>query len=127
MNLKLNAVKKKKLLGISIDTRLSFEHHVTSLCKKVSQKLHALARLAHYMDFKKRKSLMKAFVISQFNYCLLIWMFRNKALNNRISRIYERALRLEYQNKNLSFSELLKLDNAVTIHQVLVAENFKVK
>ena len=69
--------KKKKLPGISIDTTLSFEHHITSLCKKASQKLHALARIAHYMDFEKRKSLMKAFVISQFNYCLLIWMFHN--------------------------------------------------
>ena len=74
---------------------------------------------------------MKAFVISQFNYCPLIWMFHNRALNNRINKIHERALRLVYQNKNLSFSELLELDNAVTIHQrnlqVLVTEIFKVK
>ena len=122
---------KKEKGGISIDTTLSFEHHVTSLCKKASQKLHALARIAHYMDFKKRRSLMKAFVISQFNYCPLIWMFHNRALNNRINKIHERALRLVYQNKNLSFSELLELDNAVTIHQrnlqVLVTEIFKVK
>ena len=61
--------KKEKLLVISIDTTLSFEHHITSLCKKASQKLHALARIAHYMDFEKRKSLLKAFIISQFNYC----------------------------------------------------------
>ena len=119
------------LQGISIDTTLSFEHHITSLCKKASQKLHALARIAHYMDFEKRRSLMKAFVISQFNYCPLIWMFHNRALNNRINKIHERALRLIYQNKNLSFSELIELDNAVTIHQrnlqVLVTEIFKVK
>ena len=68
---------KEKLLGMSIDTRLSFGHHITFLCKKASQKLHALARIAHYMEFEKRRSLMKAFVISQFNYCPLIWMFHN--------------------------------------------------
>ena len=50
---------------------------------------------------------MKAFVISQFNYYPLIWMFHNKALNNRIDRIHEQALRLVHQNKNPSFSELL--------------------
>ena len=74
---------------------------------------------------------MKAFVISQFNYCLLIWMFHNRGLNNRINKIHKRTLRLVYQKKNLSFSELLELDNAVTIHQrnvqVLVTEIFKVK
>ena len=130
----IESSKKEKLLGITIDTRLSFQHHITSLCKKASQKLHALARIAHYThaltriahytDFEKRRSLMKAFVISQFNYCPLIWMFHNRALNNRINRIHERALPLVYQNKNLSFSELLELDNSVTIHkrylQVLV-------
>ena len=58
-------------------------------------------------------------------------MFHNRALSNRINKIHERALRLLYQNKNLSFSELLELDNTVTIHQrslqVLVTEIFKVK
>ena len=73
----IESSKKEKLLGISIDTTLSFEHHITSLCKKASQKLHALARIAHYMDFEKRTSLMKAFEISQFNYCPLIWVFYN--------------------------------------------------
>ena len=123
--------EKRKLLGISIDTKLSFKHHITSLCKKPSQKLYALARIAHYMDFEKRRFLMRAFVISQFNYCPFIWMFHNRALNNRINRISEQALRLVYQNKNLSFSKLLELDNSVTIHQrnlqVLVTKIFKVK
>ena len=58
-------------------------------------------------------------------------MFHNRALKNRINKIHERALRLVYQNKNLSFSELLELDKAVTIHQrklqVFAKEIFKVK
>ena len=58
-------------------------------------------------------------------------MFHNRALNNGINRIHERASRLVYQNKNLFFSELLELHNAVTIHQrnlqVFVTEIFKVK
>ena len=57
MNLKLKALKKKKLVGISIDITLSFEHHILSLCKKASQKLHALARIAQHMDFEKRRFL----------------------------------------------------------------------
>ena len=121
----IESSKKEKLIGTSIDTRLSFEHHITSLCKKGSQRLHALAIIAHCMDFEKRRSLMKASVTSQFNYCPLMWMFHNRALNNRIHE------RLVYQNKNLSFNELQELDNAVTTHQrnmqVLVTEIFKVK
>ena len=69
--------KKEKLLGTLIDTTL--ERHITSLSKKASQKLHVLVRIGHYMDFQKRRSLMKAFVIFQFNYRLLIWMFHNSS------------------------------------------------
>ena len=58
-------------------------------------------------------------------------MFHNRALNNRINKIQELALRLVYQNKNLSFSESLELGNAVTIHQrklqALAKEVSKVK
>ena len=83
------------------------------------------------MDLSKRKSLMKAFVTSQFNYCPLIWTFHSRELNNRINRIHERALRLVYLDNNLPFAELLEEDNSVTIHQrslqVLTTEIFKLK
>ena len=52
---------KVKMLGIKFDSNLSFENHVTSLCKKASQKLHALARVSHYMDLNKSRNLMKSF------------------------------------------------------------------
>ena len=68
---------EEKLLGVKFDSNLSFEGHVTSLCKKASQKLHALARISHYMDLNKRKNLMKGFITSQFSYCTLIWMFQS--------------------------------------------------
>ena len=43
-------------------------------------------------------------------------MFHSDNLDNKINRIYELALRLDYQN-NLSFSELLDLNNSATVHQ----------
>ena len=36
----------EKLLGITIDNQLSFNEHVTKLCKNASAKLHALARIS---------------------------------------------------------------------------------
>ena len=90
--------KEQKLLGIKFDSSLSFKGHITSLCKKASQKLHALARIVSYMDLPKRKVLMKAFIASQFSYCPLIWMFHSRTLNNRINNIHERALRLTYKD-----------------------------
>ena len=42
--------REHKLLGIKFDSSLSFEGHITNLCKKASQKLDALARIVNYMD-----------------------------------------------------------------------------
>ena len=85
--------REEKFLGVKIDSKLSFEHHVSSLCKKASQKLHALARVVNFMDLAKRKSLMKVFITSQFNYCPLIWMLHSTQLNNRINKTQERTLK----------------------------------
>ena len=81
----------KKPLGVKIDSKLCFENYVSSLYKKASQKLHALARVVYFMDLAKRKSLMKAFITFQFNYCPLISMFHSNQLNNRINKIQERG------------------------------------
>ena len=33
------------LLGVTIDSNLTFENHINSICKKTNQKLNALARI----------------------------------------------------------------------------------
>ena len=117
----VKSTREEKLLGVKIDTKLSFENNVSFLYKKVSQKLHALARVVNFMNLAKSKSLMKAFITSQFNYCPLILMFHSRQLNNQINKIQERALRLVYKDNKLIFNDFLKLDNTVTIHQ----QNFR--
>ena len=49
---------EEKLLGVTLDSKLTFEQHVSNLYKKVSNKLYALSRIAHYMDQAKLKMLM---------------------------------------------------------------------
>ena len=120
----------ENLLGITIDSKLSFDEHVSKLCKTASQKLHALARVARYMDTAKRKIIMNAFISSQFSYCPLVWMLHSRKLNNRINKIHERALKIVYGDHNATYEELLARDGSVTIHerniQTLAIEMYKV-
>ena len=118
-----------KLLGITIDSALSFDMHVINLCKKANQKFHALARLSNYMEHDKLRLIMKASFTSQFSYCPLVWMFHSRGVNKRINKIHEKFLWLVC-NDNLSpFAELLAKDNSVAIHdrnlQVLATEIYK--
>ena len=42
------------LLGTSIDSNLTFENHISNICKKTSQKLNALPRITPYMTIHHR-------------------------------------------------------------------------
>ena len=123
--------KSEKLLGVTIDSELKFDEHINSLCAKTNQKLSALSRLVPFMNLNKRKTLMSAFISSQFQYCKLIWMNHSRKLNNKINRVHEKALRITYKDHKSTFEELLVMDNSVTIHvqnlRALMTEMFRVK
>ena len=125
------AQKTVKLLGITIDNKLEFKEHLSNICKKVSLKIHALARISQFMSTDKLRKLMKAFIESQFGYCPLIWMFHSRTLNNHINRLHKRALRLVYKDTNSTFHDLLAKDKSFSIHhrnlQKLATEMFKIK
>ena len=122
---------EEKLLGVQIDSKLSFENHVSKLCQKASNKLYALARISPYMDQRKLRTLMRASITSQFQNCPLIWMFHSRQLNKKINKIQERALRIIYKDVESIYSELLEKDCAVTIHtknlQLLMTEMYKTR
>ena len=70
----INSESSVKLLGIEIDNKLSFDKHISTLCKKASNQLNAIGRIQKYMGFKE-KVLINSFVYSNFNYCPLVWHF----------------------------------------------------
>ena len=53
--------KSQKLLGINIDSQLTFKDHINRICKKANTKLNALSRISYYMDPLKRRLLVNAF------------------------------------------------------------------
>ena len=82
-------------------------------------------------ELRKKRLIFKAFIVSQFNYFPLLWMIHTKQLNNRINSLHEKALRVTFQNRNSSFSKLLKLEKLASIHyryiKYLLTEIYKVK
>ena len=84
--------------------------------RRLAINFNALARISPYMDQRKFRTLMRAFITSQFQYCPLIWMFHGRQLNKKINKIQERALRITYKDDESTYSELLEKDCAVTIH-----------
>ena len=123
---------EEKLLGVILDDKnLCFKQQVKSICKKAGQKLRALSRISCFLDTDQLKRIMKAFILSQFNYCPLVRMFCDRTLNNKINRIHERASRITYKDMTSDFDTMLVRGNAVSIHvrnlQLLMMEIYKTK
>ena len=102
-NNEIASYNEEKLLGILLDSKLNFNSHITSLCKKAG----ALGRINHYLTQDQKLLLLKLVVKSQFSYCPLTWMFK-QCLNNVLNSIHERALRFIYNDNELPLDRILE-------------------
>ena len=50
------------------------------------------------------------FIMSQFNYCSQILMFRNKKIQDKIDRLQKRVLWIIYKESILNLDELVELE-----------------
>ena len=84
-----------------------------------------------FMDQEKLKTVMNAFILSQFSYCPVIWMFHDRSMHNKINKIHERALRIAFKDMSSKFEDLLMKAASVAIHlrnlQLLTTEIYKTK
>ena len=130
--LKANSGKSQVMLTtvVTVDNKLYFEPHLNLACKKVSQKLHTLARVSKFISKIKLKVIIKTFLKSHFGCCPLVWMCYGTTLNSKINKLHQRTLRLVYDHRQSIFEELLNIDKSVTINhknlQVLATELYKV-
>ena len=121
--------KEEVTLGITIASKLTFDSHIKSTCRKAGEKLSVLSRISPYLETDEKELLFKSIVKSQFNYCPLVWMYCSRNADNLINKIQERSLRLITKDKTSTFEHLLQANNEITTHQrnlqVLMVELFK--
>ena len=72
------------LLGVTIDSKLSFEKHISQLCQQASSQLNALKRLGFCMDQEIRQDMVQSFILAHFNYCPVVWYFTSAKQVNKI-------------------------------------------
>ena len=84
----------KSYWGVHVGTTLSFDEHVSNLCKNAGWNFSVLARLSSYMNLSQRRVQIKSFIEVQFGYCPLVWMFHGRVLNGKTNHLHERSPRI---------------------------------
>ena len=107
-NQTIKLVPSVELLGIHLDDKLNFNLHISNICRSAANQLNALIRLKSYLSFNAKRALINSYIISNFNYCPLVWMFSTAKSLNKIETLQKRALRFLYNDYSISYEGLLK-------------------
>ena len=103
----IKVVSFVELLGIQIDDKINFNLHISKICKSAANKLNALIRLKQFLNFHAKEVLINSYIISNFNYCPLVWVFSNAQSVNEIENLQKRALRFLHDDFEASYKDLL--------------------
>ena len=100
-----------KLLGIERGNILSFDKHISSLCKRARNELNAIGRIQKCMSLQEIEVLLNSLVLSNFNCCPIAWHFCSLKSLKKTEKIQERLLRILYNNSTSEYNQLLNKSN----------------
>ena len=103
------------ILGIEIDDKLKFNTHINSICRKAARQLNVLRRLSSLLDQESRMAIFRAFIVSNFNYCPLVWHLCGKRNTSKIEKLQERALRFVFNDFTSYYENMLKKAELTTL------------
>ena len=105
-----------ELLGIFIDDKLSFDKHISELVRKAGNQLNALKRIGSFLSQDCRLLIFRTFVLSNFNYCPLVWHFCGAQNTDKLEKIQKRGLQFVYRDYTSSYEDLLERAGLNTLY-----------
>ena len=126
----IEMISSVKLLGIHIDNKLSFNEHISKLCKKSANQINVMKRLARHLDYDCMLKVYDCFFLSNFNYCPLAYNSQYMVNDNKIEKLNKRMLRVVCNDRISSYSDLLSRVNRPTMYvnrkKLLAEQVFKI-
>ena len=93
------AIERKKHvtnLGVILDENLSFEKHVNEIIRKALFKLKMAFRFIKFLSKDSRIRVVEAYVLSQLNYCDVVWNSISQSLGTKIQKLQNTCIRFIY-------------------------------
>ena len=83
-----------EILGVTIDSKLTWAKHISNISSRAGQRLGALRRVASKLDVRDRATVYKAQVRSVMEYASLSWMSASSTTLGLLDLIQRKALRI---------------------------------
>ena len=99
--------ERVKLLGVHIDNKLNFGHHVSHICQKAGKQVKVLGRLSRVLTESNKLLLYSSFILCYFNYCCVLCYFCNISDTLKIDKLQEKVLRYSMLDFRSPYQQLL--------------------
>lgn len=107
----INQVHETKLLGITIDNKLSWTKHINKITAKMGSGISAIRRCSSFLTPKATKQVTQALILSNLDYCPVVWSNATVDMIRKLQMIQNRAarivLRCKYRTKVVTMHKSL--------------------
>ncbi len=96
----VNSLSSVRNLGVLFDSNLSFEKHVSSICKTVFFHLKNISKLRPMLSMSNAETLIHAFMTSRLDYCNALLGGCFACLINKLQLVQNAAARVLTRTRN---------------------------
>ena len=115
----LDMKRQGKFLGIILDDKLKFNHHIDYICNKISKSIGIIYRLKDVLPRHCLFSLYYSFIYPYLTYCNLIWGGTYDTHLNPLNILQKKAIRIINNQPYLAHTEpLFNSSNLLTLHDI---------
>ena len=103
---------------MTIDNRLSFDNHVSGICKKINNQFNVMLRFGKLTNMETLFKLYKAFILPHFYYCSSVWHFCGARNADKAYNLNKRIVRFIPQDYNSPYDIncTKQSSNEISIH-----------
>ena len=91
-NRRVKEVDVARVLGVKIDSKLTYEPHIRNLITKTKYKYRAFARVSKYLNKDMKVLLYNSTIASHLNYCDMVYETGNKGMRDILLKPRTHAL-----------------------------------
>ena len=78
-NIPIQRVTEARFLGVILDEKLTWSHHIKALKSKLSRYVGIMYKIKRFIPIEVRIQIYHSFVQSHLNFCSLVWGFSSKS------------------------------------------------
>ena len=95
------------IFGMTIDNRLNFDSHISTVCDKIDNQFNVMLRLRNIMSKDTMFRLYKAFILPHFYFCSSVWHFCGTRNSQKLDAVNKRILRFILNDYTSHYTTLL--------------------